>query len=71
MHCEPIRDASGEVVAIARVSDDLTDEGRAALTALVEAVRRDMDADPSIGARQEAAIARVRERVRLRGEADE
>lgn len=72
-HCEPLLDDDGQIIAVARVSDDITDEGRAALRSLVDAARRqfeaDLAADPSIGERQAASIARIRERNRrLRGE---
>lgn len=72
MRCEVITDDSGEVIAVARVSPDLSETGRAALMELIAAARRqfeaDMAADPTIAERQAAAMARIRERSRrLRG----
>lgn len=74
--CVPVTDDAGEVIAHARVSPELDEEGRRALLALVEAARRHMAerdaADPEAaaerGRRQQAAIARVRARAGLRGE---
>jgi hypothetical protein len=76
MRCEPVTDDNGEVVAVARVSGDLGEEGRRALLHVVEAARRlqaEQDAADPAGAaeraqRQAAAIARVRERAGLRVE---
>lgn len=72
MRCEPITDDNGEVIATAHVSGDLSERGREALRELVEAARRqfaaDLEADPSIGERQDAAMRRNRERLdRIRG----
>lgn len=72
MRCEVLVDEAGEVIASARVSPDITDEGRAALAELVDAARRkfaeDLAADPSIAERQEASRARIAERNRrIRG----
>jgi hypothetical protein len=68
MRCVPVVDDDGQVVASARVSGDLGDEGRAALAALVAAVQRQMAsedaADPGRAERQAAAVARIRERNR-------
>lgn len=65
-----LTDKDGNVIA-AWCGDPLDDEGQAAMVALVDAVRRhheQQDPDGTLGARQEAAIARIRERVRsLRG----
>lgn len=71
MRCEPVYDDQNDVIATARVSGDISEEGRAALAALVAAVRRQMDVDdavdPGCGDRQQAAIEGVRERARRRG----
>lgn len=72
--CELLRNDAGEVIARIRVSPDLDERGRAALTALVAAAARkfeeDCAADPTIGERQAAAVERIHARVRrLRGEA--
>lgn len=54
------------VNAVAHASPDLTERGQAALTELIQAAARqfaaDLEADPSIAVRQEAAMARIRER---------
>ncbi|GGN39799.1 transcription elongation GreA/GreB family factor [Actinoplanes campanulatus] len=77
--CVPVVDADGQVIAHAHVSPDLDERGQQALVSVVEAVRRlaaeEEAADPEgaaeKGRRQEAAIARIRERVRrARGEAE-
>lgn len=74
-HCEVIyTDDGGEALAVVRVSDEITDEGRVALRDLIDAAKRrfeaDLAADPSIAERQSVAEARNRERlarVRARG----
>jgi hypothetical protein len=71
-------DDAGNVIARARVSPDLPDEGRAALARLVEVAQRwqaDRDAADPVGAaerarRYEAGQERIRSRMRrYRGEA--
>lgn len=68
MRCEPVCDDDGQVIAVARVSADITDEGRRALRELVEAARRAdaaLDAaDPRRAERQAAAVERIRDRRR-------
>ena len=72
--CVPVMNESGEVIARARVSPDLDEQGMRALVNVVEAARRLMAeqdaADPEgaaeRGRRQEAGIARVRARARAR-----
>lgn len=67
--CEPIMNAAGEVVAVARVSQRMAPETRAALLALVEAATRAFRAEvaamPESLCRQEMARARARDRGRL------
>ena len=74
--CVPVTDKSGEVIARARVSPGLGEDGMRALRALITAAKRmqaERDAADPVGAaertrRQQEAIARIRERVRrLRG----
>ena len=72
MRCEPIRDDSGEIIAVARVSPDLDERGRQALREVVEAARRlaeqELAEDPTLAERQAAGLRRIRERNRrLRG----
>lgn len=76
--CVPVVDDAGQVIAHARVSPDLDERGREALLNVVQAAIRlqaerdaaDPEAAAERGRRQEAAIARVRERARrMRGEA--
>jgi transcription elongation GreA/GreB family factor len=75
--CVPVVDADGLVLGHARVSPDVDERGQQALVSVLEAARRLMAeqdaADPEAaeerGRRQAAAIARIRERVRRRGEA--
>jgi hypothetical protein len=76
--CETVVDSDGTVLGHARVSPDLSDEGRGHLVEVMKAAIRLMAeedaADPEgaaeRGRRQQAAIARVRERARrLQGEA--
>jgi hypothetical protein len=60
---------NGEVLAVAHVSPDITPEGEAALRNLIDAVRRLDEQLPAQeraerAARQENALARVRERNR-------
>lgn len=73
MPCFPILDEDGNVVGSYR-GLPMDKAGQKALLALVRAVIRDhegQDPDGAVAARQEAAIARVRERSRrLRGEPD-
>jgi hypothetical protein len=74
-HCELITDESGQVIARAQVADDLTPELRAALVGAIRAIHQlsaeqdaaDPEAAAKRGARQEAAIARVRAWAGLRG----
>lgn len=69
--CMPLVDDDGQVVARVRASPDLDERGRQALLNVVAAARRLMAeqdaADPEAAAerarRQEAAIARIRERA--------
>ncbi len=76
--CVPLTDDSGRVVARARVSPDLGEEGRRALLAVVAAAVRLQEeqdaADPEGAVERErlyaAGQARIRERnARLRGQA--
>jgi hypothetical protein len=75
--CVPVVDGAGQVIGRARVSPGLGERGRRALLNVIEAARRLMAeedaADPEAaeerGRRQTAAIARIRGRVRRRGEA--
>lgn len=66
--CEPILGDDGEVIAVARMDPNASDEARAHLRAVVEAARRlqeaEMAADPTIAERQAAGLARIRERNR-------
>ena len=72
--CVPVVDDAGQVIGHARVSPGLDERGRRALLNVVEAARRlmaeedakDPEAAAERGRRQAAAIARIRERVRLR-----
>ena len=75
--CIPVVDESGLVLGHARVSPDLDERGRQALVNVLQAAQRlmaeedakDPEAAAERGRRQAAAIARIRERVRRRGEA--
>lgn len=72
--CELVVDDDGTVLGHARVSPDLGERGRRALVELMKAATRLMAeedaADPEAaeerGRRQQAAIARIRERARRR-----
>lgn len=71
-HVTLIDDGSGDPPAVVHGDQPLTPEGEAAMRNLIAAAKRqfaaDLEADPSIGERQEAAVARIRDRVaRLRG----
>jgi hypothetical protein len=76
--CVPVVDDDGRVLGHARVAADLDERGQRALVNVMQAARRLMaeeDArDPVAaeerGRRQRAAIARIRARVRRRGEAE-
>ena len=76
--CVPVTDESGAVIARARVSPDLGEDGMRALRAVIVAAQRlhaEQDAaDPEAAAerarRQQESIARIRERVRRRGEVE-
>lgn len=75
--CVPVVDDAGQVIGHARVSPDLDERGQRALLNVMQAAQRlmaeedakDSEAAAELGRRQAAAIARVRERVRRRGEA--
>lgn len=72
--CEPLFDDAGRLVAYARVSPDLGEDGRRALLNIVEAAKRlqaEQDAaDPEAAAerarRQAEGIARIRARAEAR-----
>lgn len=68
MRCEPIRDDSGEIIAVARVSPDISAEARGHLREVVEAARRlaeqELAEDPTLADRQAAGLRRIRERNR-------
>lgn len=71
--CEAILGDDGEVIAVAHMDPNASDEARMHLRNIVEAARRqfqaDVAADPTILERQTAARERIRERnQRLRGE---
>lgn len=71
-HVTLIDDGSGDPPAVVHGDVPLTPEGEAAMRNVIAAAKRqfadDLEADPSIGERQEAAVARIRDRVaRLRG----
>ncbi|WP_431728646.1 hypothetical protein [Verrucosispora sp. TAA-831] len=71
--CEAVTDADGTVIARARVSPDIGDEGRRALRDVIAAAVRLHESlpppSPEEAARVEAVRARNRERNRrLRGE---
>lgn len=76
--CVPLVDDEGRVVARARVSPDLDEDGRRALLGVVAAAQRLMAerdaADPEAAAERErryaAGIARIRERARRTREVD-
>lgn len=76
--CIPLVDDDGQFVGHARVSPDLDERGRQALLSVVAAARRlmaeqdaaDPDAAVERGRRQEAALARIRERARRMRETD-
>ncbi|MEU0078634.1 hypothetical protein ABZY58_12110 [Micromonospora tulbaghiae] len=73
MRCEPVYDADGNVIARARVSLDISDEGRRALADVVAAAIRLHESQPPPNAEEQSRIdavrARNRERMRrLRGE---
>lgn len=68
--CVPLVDNDGQVVASVRMTGEMDEQTRQAWLAVVAAVHR-MDAeedkvDPDRGARQQAAIERIRERARRR-----
>jgi hypothetical protein len=69
-HVTLIDDGSGDPPAVVHGDRPLSPEAETAMRAVVAAVKRgfaaDIEADPSIGERQEAAINRVRENARLR-----
>lgn len=74
--CVPVTDEAGVVIACARVSPNLGEDGMRALRAVIAAARRFQEAqdaaDPEAAAerarRQQESIARIRVRVRrLRG----
>lgn len=66
--CIPLTDESGEVVALARVSLHLSEEGRRHLLALVEAARGCMAeqdaADPEGAAERQRRYERGQQRIR-------
>lgn len=72
--CVPVTDESGEVIARARVSPDLGEDGMRALAAVVAWAQKEMAArdaaDPEAAAertrRYEAGIARIRARAEAR-----
>lgn len=74
--CIPVVDESGQVLGHARVSSDLDERGQQALLNVVQAAQRlmaeedakDPEAAAERGRRQAAAIARIRARVRRRGD---
>lgn len=76
--CELVVGDVGAVLGHALVSPDLGDEGRRALVEVMKAAIRlqaerdaaDPEAAAERGRRQQAAIARIRERAGLRGECE-
>lgn len=64
--CEAITDADGGVIARARVSPDINDEGRAALRELIEAAIRLHESQPPPSPEEQARVDAVRARNRER-----
>lgn len=66
-HVTLIDDGSGDPPAVVHGERPLSPEAETAMRGLVAAVKRtfaaDLEADPSIGERQEAAVARIRRRA--------
>ncbi|WP_146605843.1 hypothetical protein [Micromonospora craterilacus] len=69
--CEVVTDDDGQVIAVARVSPELTDEGRRALRNVIGAAIRLHESQPPPSreeqARVDAVWARHRERLRRLG----
>ncbi|MCW6003942.1 hypothetical protein K1W54_05000 [Micromonospora sp. CPCC 205371] len=66
-HVTLIDDGSGDPPSVVHGDAPLSPEGETAMRALVAAAKADLQADPSIGERQEAAIKRIRENAGLSG----
>jgi hypothetical protein len=64
--CEAITDADGNVIARARVSPDITDEGRRALRNVIEAAIRLHESQPAPSPEEQARVEAVRARNRER-----